>query len=99
MPRLIVTAGAALGLEHGRRNLTAKNPLAAGRAGQVIERHFALLEANPEIGRPYPEAPELREWLIPFGDSGYVVLYRHVPAEDALYVLAFRHQRKAGYCG
>ena len=52
-----------------------------------------LLEMAPDIGRPFPEMPELRELVIAFGDSGYVALYRHEPADDAVYVLAFRHQR------
>ncbi len=56
-----------------------------------------LLEKAPEIGRPLPDMPELRELLIGFGDSGYVALYRHVSADDAVYVLAFRHQKEAGY--
>ena len=51
----------------------------------------------PEIGRPHPQAPGLRELLIAFGDSGYVALYRHESAEDAVFVLAFRHQKEAGY--
>lgn len=41
--------------------------------------------------------PELREWLIPFGDSGYVVLYRR--DGDPAVVLAVKHQREAGYAG
>jgi hypothetical protein len=41
--------------------------------------------------------PELRELVIAFGDSGYVALYRHEPTADAVYVLAFRHQKEAGY--
>ena len=97
MPRVIVTEGAALGLRRCRRFLVARNPLAARRAGQTIERQFALLESNPDIGRPFPEQPELRELVIGFGDSGYVALYRHEPADDAVYVLAFRHQKEAGY--
>jgi plasmid stabilization system protein ParE len=67
------------------------------RAGQAIERQFALLETTPDIGRPFPEYPELRELTISFGDSGYVALYRHDPAPGVVYVLAFRHQREAGY--
>lgn len=51
----------------------------------------------PDIGRPITDPPELRELLIEFGDSGYVALYRHEPADDAVYVLAFRHQKEAGY--
>lgn len=40
---------------------------------------------------------EFRELLIGFGDSGYVLLYRFEPQEDVVYVLAFRHQKEAGY--
>jgi plasmid stabilization system protein ParE len=97
VPRVIVTEGAAQGLEHCRQFLATKNPLAVKRAVQIIERQFALLETTPDIGRPLPELPELRELIINFGDSGYVVLYRHEPADDAVYVLAFRHQKEAGY--
>lgn len=97
MPQVVVTEGAALGLEQCRRFLAAKSPEAARRAGQAIERHFLLLESAPDIGRPFSDVPELRELVIPFGDSGYVALYRHEPATDAAYVLAFRHQKEAGY--
>jgi len=84
-------------LERCRRFLAAKAPQAAKRAAQAIERQFLLLETAPDIGRPYLELPELRELVIAFGDSGYVALYRHEPADDAVYVLAFRHQKEAGY--
>lgn len=80
-----------------RTFLAEKAPQAARRVGQTIERHFLLLETSPDIGRPFPEAPELRELVIAYGDSGYVALYRYEPADDAVYVLAFRHQRDAGY--
>jgi len=85
------------GLVRCRRFLAAKNPQAATRAAQAIKRRFAQLETAPDIGRPFLERPELRELVIRFGDSGYVALYRHEPAEDAVYVLAFRHQKEAGY--
>ncbi|EBB2392683.1 type II toxin-antitoxin system RelE/ParE family toxin [Salmonella enterica subsp. enterica serovar Newport] len=97
MPQVIVTEGAAEGLERCRRFLAAKAPEAARRAGEAIEWQFLLLEKTPNIGRPFPELPELRELVIPFGDSGYVALYRYEPADDAVYVLAFRHQKEAGY--
>jgi plasmid stabilization system protein ParE len=84
-------------LERCRQFLAGKNPLAASRAGQAIERQFLLLETTPDMGRPFPELPELRELVIGFGDSGYVALYRHDTATDVLYVLAFRHQKEAGY--
>jgi len=97
VPQIVVTEGAALGLERCRRFLAAKSPEAARRAAQAIERQFLLLESAPDSGRPFPEVPELRELVIPFGDSGYVALYRHEPADNAAYVLAFRHQKEAGY--
>lgn len=97
MPRLIVTEGAVRGLERCRLFLSEVNPEAARRAAHTIAVHLARLETAPEIGRPYRDVPELRELVIAFGRSGYVALYRHEPAEDAVYVLAFRHQREAGY--
>lgn len=97
MPQVIVTEGAAESLERCRRFLAAKAPEAAGRAGQAIERQFLLLQTAPDIGRPFPEMPGLRELVIAFGDSGYVALYRYEPTDDAVYVLAFRHQKEAGY--
>ena len=96
MPRLIVTEGAAKGLERCRRFLSDKDPQVARRAAQAIERQFARLEESPEVGRPFPDLPELRELIIEFGDSGYVALYRYERADDTAYVLAFRHQKEAG---
>ncbi|MEJ0019072.1 MAG: type II toxin-antitoxin system RelE/ParE family toxin [Acetobacteraceae bacterium] len=97
MPRVVVTEGAALGLARCRGFLAERNPQAARRAGQVIARHLAMIQTSANIGRPLPDQPDLRELVIPFGDSGYVALYRHQPAADAVYLLAFRHQKEAGY--
>ena len=97
MPRVIVTQGAVEGLERCRQFLAVKSPEAAKRAGQAIERQFLLLETAPDIGRPFADLPELRELMISFGDSGYVALYHYEPTHDAVYVLAFRHQKEAGY--
>lgn len=99
LPRVIVTEGAGRGLEHCRQFLSPKNPIAARRAAQTIERQLARLETKPNTGRPLPDLPELRELVIAFGDSGYVALYRYEPTDDAVYVLAYRHQKEAGYLG
>lgn len=97
MPRIIVTQGAVRGLERCRQYLRRRSSEAARRAAQAINGQLSLLELHPEIGRPCPESPELRELVIPFGDSGYVALYRYESADEVVYVLAFRHQREAGY--
>ena len=97
MSRLIITPGALRGLERCEQFLSRNSPEAAERAAQVISEYFDLLDVAPEMGRPHADHPELRELLIPFGSSGYVALYRYVAGEDAVYVLAFRHFREAGY--
>jgi plasmid stabilization system protein ParE len=97
VPQVIVTESAVEGLERCRQFLAGKAPEAARRAGQAIQQQFLLLETAPDIGRPFPDMAELRELVIAFGDSGYVALYRHERADDAVYVLAFRHQKEAGY--
>jgi plasmid stabilization system protein ParE len=97
MSQVIITEGAAEGLERCRRLLATKSSEAARRAGQSIARHFLLLETAPDMGRPFPEEPVLRELVIPFGDSGYVALYRYEPNVNVVFVLSFRHQKEAGY--
>jgi len=49
------------------------------------------------MGRPFDDDAHLRELPIPFGASGYIALYRFEPEADAVYMLAVRHQREAGY--
>ena len=56
-----------------------------------------MLAVTPAIGRPFDGDTDLRELPIPFGDSGYVALYRFEPGADTVYVLAVRHQREAGF--
>ena len=97
MPQVIITQGAARGLQRCRTFLDNLNPLAIQRAGQAIQHQLLLLESNPELGRPLADIAELRELIIHFGDAGYVALYRYEPIEDTVYVLAFRHQKEAGY--
>ncbi len=97
MPRVIITEGAVQGLDRCRLFLNEKSPQAAKRAAQAINRQFTLLETNPEIGRPIADLAEIRELLIGFGDSGYIALYRHESISNTVYILAFRHQKEAGY--
>jgi plasmid stabilization system protein ParE len=97
VPRVIITERAEQGIVRCRRFLETKNPRAALRAAQAIKQRVNILKTIPDIGKPSPEHPRRRELTIEFGDSGYVALYRHEPADDAVYVLAFRHQKEAGW--
>jgi plasmid stabilization system protein ParE len=69
----------------------------AENASKEIKRQFKLLASHPERGRPVALVPELRELNIGFGATGYVALYRHDRSEDIVQILAFRHQKEAGY--
>jgi len=87
---------AAWSLERLYDFLAQKNPAAAARAAQAIHKGALALLSHPEIGRPFDDAtPELREWIVPFGNSAYVLLYRY--DDMKVTVLAIRHGREAGY--
>ena len=69
---------------------------AAQRAGQTIIKAVQVLGLQPHIGRPIEDMPdEFREWVIDFGDSGYVARYRI--DVDAVTILAVRHQKEVGF--
>lgn len=83
-------------LQRLRDFLRSKNPDAARRAGEAIRQGLKVLGAHPNLGRLVDDLPEaFREWLIEFGDSGYVVRYR-IDA-DTVTILVIRHQREAGF--
>lgn len=94
--RLRYAPGAIRDMQRLREFLKQKNPLAAKRAGEAILRSVRRLGQHPQIGRPAEDMPpEFREWLIDFGNNGYVALYRFDSVE--IVILALRHQKEAGY--
>ncbi len=61
-----------------------------------IREGVKVIARQPGIGRLVEDMePEYREWVIDFGDSGYMALYR-LDGQTAV-ILAVRHQREAGY--
>jgi plasmid stabilization system protein ParE len=96
MPRLIWTPQALADVQRLYRFLASKNTDAARRAVQAIRQGVKVLTLQPGMGRPIDDLPiEFREWLIDFGDSGYVARYRL--EGDVIVVLAVRHQKEAGF--
>ncbi|WP_233154736.1 type II toxin-antitoxin system RelE/ParE family toxin [Candidimonas nitroreducens] len=74
----------------------AKNIEAARRAVKAIRSGVKILAHQAQIGRPVEDMDaEFREWLIDFGSSGYVAMYR-LDGDQAI-ILAVRHQKEAGY--
>jgi plasmid stabilization system protein ParE len=95
MPRLIWSPAALHDVQQLYHFLAEKSPDAAGRAVKAIRAGVKIIAEHPEIGRPAEEMdPEYREWLINFGDSGYIALYRY--GGSTAVILAVRHQKEAG---
>jgi len=96
MPQIRFTPTALHDLERLREFLRPKNPAAAKRAAQGILKSVQILRYQPHMGRPIADmSDEFREWLIEFGDSGYVARY-HYDRDECITVLSIRHQKEAG---
>lgn len=94
--RLLWTPNALQGVQKAYRFLAEKDPDAAMAAAGAIRRQAVILQKFPSAGRPADDLdPEHRELLIPFGATGYVLIYE--VRDDAILVLAVRHQKEAGY--
>ena len=96
MPRVIWTPRALNDVQRLYRFLAPKNANAARRAVRAIRVGVKVLARQPRVGRPVDEMESgFREWLIDFGDSGYVALYRF--DGETVVILAVRHQKEVGY--
>lgn len=95
MPQLKYAPAALRDLHRLREFLRQKNPIAAKRAGETIMKAVQVIGIQPQIGRLVDDMPdEYREWLIDFGDSGYVARYRF--DGEFVIILAVRHQKELG---
>ena len=96
MSRLIWSQLALLDVQRLYRFLAPKNPDAAKRAVGAIRQGMKVLGQQPGVGRPVEDMPEaFREWIIDFGESGYVARYRI--EVDVVTILAVRHQKEVGF--
>jgi plasmid stabilization system protein ParE len=76
-----------------------RDPATAMAHVEAVRSAVLILEIHPMIGRQTGAGSALRELVISHGDSGYVALYEHAPAENLVRIVAIRHQREAGYRG
>jgi plasmid stabilization system protein ParE len=77
-----------------RNFLEARNPRAAVRAMRAIWSALQRLEQFPESGRATDD-PGIRQIVVPFGASGYIVRYTIVPDNQAILVTRIWHGREA----
>lgn len=98
MAKLIYSARALSDLERLTDFLIeTDSPAAAAETVGLIEEAVELLVRHPLIGRPVEY--ELRELVISRRHTGYVSLYSFEENQNAVLILAIRHQREAGYWG
>jgi len=96
MPRVIWSPAALLDVQRLYRFLALQNIDAAKQAVKALRQGVKVLQLQPGIGRPIDDMPEeFREWIIDFGDSGYIARYR-IDSEVVM-ILAVRHQKEVGY--
>jgi toxin ParE1/3/4 len=69
-------------------------PDAAGRIQEIVDA-LQILETSPHLGRP--TADGFRELVIGTGARGFIALYVYDPERDAVFVVALRSQKEAGY--
>jgi plasmid stabilization system protein ParE len=94
---IVYSPNAISNIERAFEYLAEKNPRSALAAASAIRTAVEVLARHPLIGRPVEG--DLRELVISFGRTGYVALYRFVPSENRVRVLAIRHQRELDYPG
>lgn len=96
MPHLIWSPSALSDVKRLYRFLARKDKEVARYAIKTIRVGVKILARQPEVGRPVEDMdPVFREWLIDFGSSGYIALYRF--DGETTTILAVRHQKEAGY--
>ena len=95
MAQVVYSRIALANLQRAFAFLTQNDPKAAVAAAKAIQSAVEALAQHPLIGRPAGD--RLHELVISFGRTGYVALYRFVPARDEVRVLALRHQRELDY--
>jgi plasmid stabilization system protein ParE len=98
MPSLIWSEQALRDVQRLYRFLAPKSQSASERAVRKIQAGVKVLALQSQIGRPVADMDAaFREWMIDFGESGYIVRYRVSGDQRHVILLAIRHQREAGY--
>lgn len=95
MARIIYSARALDDLARMFQFLAEHDPAVATASASAIRSAVEMLAQHPYAGRRVER--EVRELVISFGRTGYVALYRFVPAKDEIRILTLRHQRELDF--
>jgi plasmid stabilization system protein ParE len=94
--KLVVSSAAQSDLGRLHAFLQDKNPAAAQRAITVLDAAIRSLDSFPQRGL-LSGVPGLRELIVPFGRSAYVLRYAFLPPTDEIVILRIWHGRE-GQC-
>lgn len=95
MATVRLTARAFAHLEQMFEFLATADPNRALTTVQRIREAVMILERHPLIGRVVEDGR--RELVVSRGRSAHVVLYRWLPSDETILILAIRDARQAGY--
>lgn len=95
MATIRLTARAFAHLEQIFEFIAVTDPKRALATVQRIREGVMILERHPLIGRQVEDGR--RELIVSRGRLAHVVLYRWIPADETILVLAVRDARQAGY--
>jgi plasmid stabilization system protein ParE len=90
--KIIVAQAAAADLARLHDFLADKSPAAANRAAAALIVAIRSLDTFPERGRPF--GSNIRELVVPFGRSGYVLRYAFREHDDEVVVLRIWQSRE-----
>lgn len=91
--KLVVSPAAAADLVRLYEFLAEKNPTAAERASAALINAIESLDIFPERGRPSGR-PNVRELIVPFGRSNYVLRYAYREGTEEVFVFRIWHGRE-----
>ena len=93
MPHIKFTARANQDLQRVTQFLRDIAPDKVGAALDAILGRLEILKNNPLAGEAAPRdaIPDLRKLTIPYGQTGYIALYRYDREADMVLVETLRH--------
>jgi len=92
--KITIAPAAVADLARLRDFLAGREPAAAERAIVALITAVESLETFPERGRP-SGTPNMRELIVPFGRSAYVLRYAYSVPNDEVTVVRIWHGREA----
>jgi len=91
---ILLSPDAVEDVERLRSFLDQSNPDAARRALALIWTAIERLQEFPELGMPTEDA-EIRQVVVRFGSSGYIVRYAALPGDQDILITRIWHGREA----